>query len=341
MEIALLSIYLVTWIIFNIILLKSGMITNVPPLTPIGNLSPADAAEIAPAMRLRADLFGLISGNVARELIRLSWRVIPSNKYNIFFQILILTAFLLLIFLGPHIQALNEAEKKTRKAFEKMADDTANETEKIANDDAYVANETGNAIANEAEKIGNNVFKQPWLDAMSARNRYYIFCFIMLSFTPFFYVFFSFWFSPNPPFHPADPLTSLVVHNQILLFDSFLLHLTAGFNGTILFLYTVFSKKSWYFYFVPLVYAIAFYIAETPNIAAPAFAAVAPVFAPLAPAFAPLTNAFAALGPAFAASFRNYLISLILLIWPFFYLSKASIKWSMPFLILVPALFLT
>ena len=279
MEIALLSIFLVAWVLINIIILKSGMITNVPPLTPIGHLSPADAAEIAPSIRLRTALFGFISGNTARELIRIFWRVVPSNKYNILVQIFILTAFLLLIFLGPHILALNEAEKKTRKEFEELED--------------------------EAEKIGNNVFKQPWLDAWSERNRYYIMCFLMLSFTPFFYLLFSFWFSPNPPFHPSDPLTSLVVHNQIVLFDTFLLHLTAGFNGFVTFLYTIFSKKSWYFYFVPLVYAGAFYLADTN-----------------------------------ATRFRNYAVSLLLLIWPYFYLSKSSIWWSMPFLILVPLLFL-
>lgn len=281
MEIALLSIFLVTWILMNIILLKSGMITNVPPLTPLGvGISPADAAEMGAATRLRTALFGLISANTARELIRISWRVIPSNKYNILFQILILTAFLLLIFLGPHIQALNESEKKTRKAFEEIAD--------------------------ESEKIGNNVFKQPWLDAWSERNRYYIMCFLMLSFTPFFYLLFSFWFSPNPPFHPSDPHTSLVVHNQIVLFHTFLLHLTAGFNGLVTFLYTVFSKKSWYFYFVPLVYAGVFYMADV----------------------------------GFGKKIRNYAVSLLLLIWPFFYLSKSSIWWSIPFFILVPLLFL-
>jgi len=285
MEIALLSIFLVTWILINIILLKSGMVTNVPPLTPIGHLSPADAAEIAPSIRLRAMFFGLISGNTARELIRIFWRVIPSNKYNIFFQILILTAFLLLIFLGPHIQALNEAEKKTRKEFKKIEDDTADET----------------------KKIGNNVFKQSWLDAWSKRNRYYIMCFIMLSFTPFFYLFFSFWFSQAPPFGP-DGITSSVVHNQIVLFDTFLLHLTAGFSGFVTFLYTIFSKKSWYYYFVPLVYAVVFYLADS-------------------------TNA--------AARFRNYAASLVLLIWPFFYFSNLSFYWTIPFFTVILILFLT
>jgi len=285
MEIALLSIFLVTWILMNIIILKSGMITNVPTLTPLGlGISPVDAAEMGASTRLRNVVFGLISLNTARELIRIFWRVIPANKYNILFQILILTAFLLLIFLGPHIQALNDAEKKTRKEFEEMADDTAN----------------------ESEKIGNNVFKQPWLDAWSERNRYYIMCFLMFSFIPFFYLFFSFWGSPNPPFHPSDPLTSLVVHNQIVLFHKFLLHLTAGFNGFVTLLYTIFSKKSWYFYFVPLVYLIVFFMADI----------------------------------GFGKRFRNYAASLLLLIWPFFYLSKSSILWSIPFFILVPLLFL-
>lgn len=286
MEIALLSFFLVAWVLFNIIILKSGMITNVPPLTPLGlGISREDVAEMGASTRLRNMVFGLISMHTARELIRIFWRVIPSNKYNILVQIFILIAFLLLIFLGPHIHALNEAEKKTRNAFEEIGDD----------------------IANESEKIGNNVFKQPWLDAWSERNRYYIMCFLMLSFTPFFYLLFSFWGSPNPPFHPDDPLTSLVVHSQILIFHRFLLHLTAGFNGFVTLLYTIFSKKTWYFYFVPLVYAVAFFMADV----------------------------------GFEKRIRNYAVSLLLLIWPYFYFSKSSIWWSMPFLILVPLLFLT
>lgn len=182
--------------------------------------------------------------------------------YLMLFQLLFLFGFLLLVFLGPHIQWLNETEEKSKKQFEKLNDE---------------------------------MFKQPWKDAINDKNRYYIIAFTLFAFVPFFYMSWFFYSSP-----------SLLVTNQITLFDIFLLQFVAGFSGFVVYLYTLFAKRRWYFYVVPLVYALAFFKADN-------------------------TNA--------AARLRNYVASLLLLIWPFFYLSKTSILWSIPFLILIPPLF--
>ena len=202
--------------------------------------------------------------------------------FTLLFQLLILIGFLLLIFLGPHIQSLNETENKTRKDFEEMADDVSKETEKIA----------------------DKVFKQPWLDAMNKRNRYYITSFTTFAFMPFLYIGWLFYSSTAPL--ARDGITSQAVYNQLALFDVFLLELTAGFTGFIILLYTFFSKKNWFFYAVPAIYLFTFYKAYTNN----------------------------------PDSTRNYILSLLLAIWPFFYLSKSSIVWSLPFIIIIPIILL-
>ena len=260
MEIILMIIYLLCWLLINGIMYKSGILTTIPPLSGIGNLSPEDASEIAPSIRLRQTLFGLISGNTARELIRLSWRVIPSNKILILFQILFFIAFLLLVFLGPHIQSLNEAEEKARKRYEKIEDE---------------------------------IFKQPWLDAISNRNRYYLYAFLTFGFLPFFYLLWFVYSSSN-----------ILVLNKLISFDVFILEITAGFEGFVIYLYTLFSQKPWYFYSVPLVYLFTFMKAEN-------------------------------------NSLKNYFISALLMIWTFLYFYKTSILWSIPFFVLIPLLFMT
>lgn len=204
------------------------------------------------------------------------------NRYALLSQLLILIGFLLLVFLGPHIQSLNETENKTRKEFEEMADD----------------------VSKEAENTADKVFKQPWLDAMSKRNRYYIASFTLIAFMPFFYMCWLFYSSTAPL--ARDGITSQAVYNQLVLFDVFLLELTAGFTGFILLLYTFFSKKTWFFYTVPGIYLFTFYKAYTNN----------------------------------PERIRNYILSLLLAIWPFFYLSKSSIVWSIPFIIIIPIILL-
>lgn len=265
MEIILLTIYLVTWVLINIVIYKNGMYEMNPPPRPV---VPAIAPILAVGPRGARHFPGgppPVAG--MRELFL-------SNLYLILFETILFIAFLLLVFLGPHIHALNEAEEKSRKKYEEMVDD---------------------------------IFKQPWLDAVSAKNRYYIICFMILSFTPFFYMFLLFWLSYGPPFG-ADGITAIRVHDQIQVFDIFLLKFVAGVSGFVLFLYTLFGKKPWYFYIVPLVYVFSFYKAHNSNA---------------------------------AARLRNSVASLLLLIWPFFYLSKTSMLWSIPFLVLIIPLFLT
>jgi hypothetical protein len=195
------------------------------------------------------------------------------NLYTLLSQLLLLIGFLVLIFLGPHIQGVNKAEQESRKKFEEMA---------------------------------NDIFKQPWLDFIHSRNCYYIVCFTFLAFMPFFYMFGVFWLSPYLPVG-ADGITPTDVYDQIMVFDIFLLVLVAGFSGLVLLIYTIAAKKAWYFYFAPFIYGWAFYSTVRSTTPRP---------------------------------FKNSILSLLLLIWPFFYLSKTSIYWSLPFLILIPPLFL-
>jgi len=195
------------------------------------------------------------------------------NLYTLLAQLLLLIGFLLLIFLGPHIQGVNKGEKETRKKFEEMA---------------------------------NDIFKQPWLDFIHSRNCYYIVCFTFIAFLPFVYMFLLFWLSPSLPVG-ADGVTSSDVYDQLMVFDLFLLLFVAGFSGLTILIYTISAKKAWYFYFAPFIYGWAFYSTVRSNTSAP---------------------------------FKNSMLSLLLLIWPFFYLAKTSIYWSLPFLILIPPLFL-
>jgi hypothetical protein len=207
------------------------------------------------------------------------------NKYFMLLQVLIFTGFLLLIFLNPQLQSLNKSIENSKKQYDKMK----NDTDKMKNDIDKMKNDT--------DKIGNEIFKQPWLDAISSRNRYYIFAFLTLGFLPFLYLLCFIYSSSN-----------LLVRNKLTLFDVFILEVTSGFEGFIIYIYTLFSQKQWYFYSVPLVYLFTFMKAE---------------------------NNVERIG------FKKYLISALLMVWSFLYFAKTSIYWSIPFFLIIPILIMT
>jgi hypothetical protein len=190
-----------------------------------------------------------------------------TSIYFILSQTVIILGFLLLVFLGPQIKGLKEAEEKTRKRYEKLQDD---------------------------------IFKQPWLDAVSNRNRYYLLTFLFFAFFPFFWTCYMV-YSNN----------ALQVTQYFAVIDTWLVLFTAGFEGFIALVYTLFSQKPWYFFSVPLYYGIFFikvwYQSTVSN----------------------FTIA------------KNYLICFLLLLWNFLYLSKTSFLWNIPFLFFLPILFMT
>jgi hypothetical protein len=255
MEIILLSIYIVAWLLFNGIIYKTGMYESnpsAPQPAPISHIRPIGPRGVRHYPEGPPQVAGL-------------WELILANKYLILFETLFFIAFLLLVFLGPQIQSLNEAEEKARKRYEELNDD---------------------------------IFKQPWLDAVSNRNRYYLLTFLMFAFLPFFYLLWYVSSSPSPmAFIPFQ------------WFDVFVLQLTAGFEGFVLFLYTLFSQKSWYFYSIPLVYAFVFKMVNSNR--------------------------------STITVLKNYFMSSLCILWAFLYFSKTSILWSVPFFIILPLLIMT
>jgi len=149
------------------------------------------------------------------------------------------------------------------------------------------------------ENLNDDIFKKPWEDAIRAKNLYYLLIFLLFALLPFFYML-GFVYSSKD---------ATAISLQFNYFDILLLKMTAGFEGFVLFVYTIFSQKSWYFYTVPLFFFLVFRNVKW--------------------------------GRNRWSIFNNYLECVLLLIWTFLYFSKTSILWSIPFFLFLSFLFMT
>lgn len=127
-----------------------------------------------------------------------------TSPYIILSQLLCITGFLVLVFLSPQIQSLNEDEEKAKK-----------------------------------QDLTNNIFKQQWLDAVANRNRYYILTFLILAFLPFLYILFFVYGSASPAIAPTFQMFDVLLLKLTSSYEGFVILVYTLFSQKPWYFYTV------------------------------------------------------------------------------------------------------